>query len=226
MLDQITCVSSTFWDGVTGWYTPGWGNLFTVTLAAAAIGVNAWYNRRTLRNANEINQRTLDNANQIFNQGRVDANQKFVQARIDARNDKLRAEIAEFLDAVSERRSQWAVFTHRRSELTGQSLRAAWSELLSDSYTRIGTHSLTIEILTDDPGIVDPVRRIVQICGLERQTVDTALEAMSSPTPPADTSGLQEAFAQLLVIDRSNAIGRERQALIDYVMGEWAQQNR
>ena len=130
MLDEITCVWSTFWDGVTGWYTPGWGNLFTVAVAATAIGVSAWYNRRTLRNANEINQRTLDNTNEKFHQGRV-----------DARNDKLRAEIAGLLDALSERKSQWAVFTHRRSELTGHSLRAAWSQA-SFRFLHAHRHSL------------------------------------------------------------------------------------
>jgi hypothetical protein len=215
----------TFWHDVTGWYTPGWGNLFTVGIAAAAIAVNAWYNRRTLRSANEK-----------FEQNRNDANEKFRQGRVDARNDKLRAEIADFLEAISERKSRWSAFTQRIVELDpqaasnptqfGLSLRAAWYELLSDSYTRIGIHSLAIEILTDDPGIIDPLRRIVQIGGAERQQFDTVLDLLAGLTSPADASRLQVAVGQLLVVGRGNVIDLERQALVDYVMGEWAQQNR
>jgi hypothetical protein len=218
--DDIVCAWSAFWDGVIDWkWTPGWGNLLTVTVAIAAIGVSAWYNRRTLRSTNE----------------------KFIQGRVDARNDKLRVEIAGLLDAISERTSKWTVAAHRTSELTpqpltelsgqslraaGQSLKAAWSELLSGSYTRIGTHALAVEILTDDPGIIAPVRRILEQGGAERQLLDTVLELLGSLTTPEDVSGLLAPFQQLLQIRSSNRIDLERQALVDYVIGEWAQQNR
>lgn len=37
------------WEWITGWWTPGWGNLFTVGVAALAIMVSARHNAHTLR---------------------------------------------------------------------------------------------------------------------------------------------------------------------------------
>jgi hypothetical protein len=160
-MPEIICEWSAFWRVVTGWWTPGWGNLFTVAVAIIAIGVSAWFNLRTLRSADK----------------------KFQQGRIDARNDKLRGDIAAFMDAVGERASQLDVFTHRINELVKaylpdnppgalaqfqQSSKAVLSETLSDAYRRTATHTFAINILTDDPGILDHVNRIQGVVGAEQ----------------------------------------------------------
>ena len=69
-------------DAITGWqWTPVWGNLLTVAVAIAAIVFSALNSKRTLD---------------------LSAKQ-FRHTREDTRDDKLRAEIAEFFDALGAR---------------------------------------------------------------------------------------------------------------------------
>ena len=85
--DAIGCIPE--WH-----YTPGWGNLFTVTVATAAIIASVIVSRITLKR----------NAAQ------------FEQSRLDTRNDKLRAEIAALLSTLGERRDRRTVFVKRISD--------------------------------------------------------------------------------------------------------------
>lgn len=82
-------------DGFAEWqYTPGWRNLFTVTVASIAIIASVVVRVITLsRNARQ-----------------------FEQTRLDARNDKLKAEIAALQTVLDERSSRQAVFTKRLTD--------------------------------------------------------------------------------------------------------------
>jgi uncharacterized membrane protein YcjF (UPF0283 family) len=73
-----------WWDWITGWWTQGWGNLFTVTAALLAVGVGAWTNLRNFRLARE-----------------------------DGRNDRLREEVAALLSATGRWNAQQEMMRKR-----------------------------------------------------------------------------------------------------------------
>jgi hypothetical protein len=82
------------WHWATGWWTPGWGNLFTVVIAGAAVVAAIVNNRMTLST-------TVAN----FKRAQDAASKQFTEARKDARTEKLRAEIAALVTAIDEQSS-------------------------------------------------------------------------------------------------------------------------
>lgn len=161
------------WDWITGWWSPGWGNLFTVVVALAAVGVSAWFNRKTLANAQH----------------------QFAETRKDARTDKLRTEIIAYVAALGERLTQRRKIVRVLDEWTrelGQvdvadlprvqkNAEAIVAEHTSDVYRRINGHAFAIQMLTDDPEIGWPVTRIQLAIGeeerLARQVVGDGIAA-------------------------------------------------
>jgi hypothetical protein len=211
----------------SGWhYTQGWGALATVTVAILALMATTFFNIVT----------TSFTVVALFRTSR-----QFQQSRLDARNDALRVEINGLLDAISEREIRWTMATQRVSDLmpqpltklddeslkaAGTSLKAALTELLSGTYTRMGTHVIAIEILTDDPGILARVSQINQRGGAERELLDKVLLLMGRLRTQDDVSKLNGPFEQLMQVGSSNTITLEKRALVDYVTGEWARKNR
>lgn len=137
------------WQTMTGWWTPGWGNLFTVAVAVAAILVSAYYNKRAL-------DRT---------------NLHFEQARDDARDDRLRAEIAAFLVATDElsitertyrARLEELESAHRRSDTspTTKELQRLVDETIGAAYSQVAVRAFSILMLTNDTRIAAPVHQI------------------------------------------------------------------
>ncbi|UXA05707.1 hypothetical protein KXD96_22805 [Mycobacterium sp. SMC-2] len=190
MSDDVMCAWSTLWDGVIDWqWTPGWGNLFTVMVAVAAIAVSAWYNRRTLRGANE----------------------KFVQGRIDARNDKLRAELAAYLSDLDECRLQsrklgkfmrelidapyqlsqaeaqpWqqnAQLVAEKFEQYREQSEAAYLETVWDVYRRLAVRDFTLMMLTSDKGILEPTHEIYKLIEEDRRDFESLIAAREKMSP-------------------------------------------
>lgn len=185
----LTRAWSAVWDWVMAWHwTPGWGNLSTVLVAVAAIVVSAWYNRRTLRNANTI-----------FNQGRIDANAMFNQGRIDARNAEFREEIAGLMSASGESKYQQIVFLKKFRESTSElddktpeqrdalmrTLKADFSEVLGDAYNRIGVHMISAKLLllNDDQTILGHLKEIEDLSDAQQEYIDSLIESVSLGDP-------------------------------------------
>jgi hypothetical protein len=170
----------TLWDSVTGWWTPGWGNLFTLAVAAAGIAVSAWFNRRTLLATNEKFQRQLR----------------------EARHDKLRVEVAELLSDTEELRVQTIKLGNRLSELSKKTYselselpesdkaasgavvarykveaQGAVTELVSDLYTRLAVRGVTIMMLTSDDQILEPMNKIQKLIDEDRHDFDVLVMA-------------------------------------------------
>ncbi|ASW91972.1 hypothetical protein [Mycobacterium marseillense] len=154
-MEEIFCACDAFLEGVIDWeWTPGWGNLFTVLVAAAAIGVSAWYNRRTLRSTDE----------------------KFVQGRIDARTDKLRQAVAGLVSDIEEFKQQSQVFwtrivlLARSAPPNAEPDRDSWfrlrapairAETVAGVQHSLLTHAQMVLMLTNDVRIIEPVYRII-----------------------------------------------------------------
>jgi hypothetical protein len=153
--------------GMAEWqYTPGWGNLFTVTVATAAIIASVIVSKITLnRNATQ-----------------------FEQTRLDKRNDKLRAEISTLISTLSERRDRQTVFNKRINDAAHKlaspdadpaaqnaalerfavEARAIFAEQISPAYQKSMTHAFEIIMLTDDVGLLEPLIRIQEALKAER----------------------------------------------------------
>ncbi|WP_139331273.1 hypothetical protein [Mycobacterium sp. IS-1264] len=180
------------WNGVTGWYTPGWGNLFTVAIAAAAIAVNARYNRRTLQSADE----------------------RFQQGRVDARNDKLRVELAAYLSDLDEYRLESSKLGKRMSELIDTAFNqfnaetkyspenaqllaerferyreqseAAYHETVWNICLRLAVRDFTLMTLTSDKEILQPASEIYKLMDEDRKDFENliAVRERISPDDP------------------------------------------
>ena len=86
-------------------YTPGWGALGTVTVAAIAVLVNIWTNRKALRaSAQALSSSTA----------------QFRQQREDTRADKLRIEVIGLVNALAQRRIRLYVAINRIDEAVGK----------------------------------------------------------------------------------------------------------
>lgn len=159
------------WEHLTGWWTPGWGSLFTVAVAVAAIAVGAFYNRRTLQRAER----------------------HFEQARHDARDDKLRAEISAFLLAVSERSAMDKIYRARLEEArhseglehqpSPRYMQSLIEETVGTVHNRLAVHSFSIRMLTVESRITAPVHQIEQAV---RQELDHLREVAGLGDKPVD----------------------------------------
>ena len=196
-MQDLICYWYAFWDGVAAWHwTPGWGNLFTVIAAVAAILVGASINLLTLRSAN----------------------QKFEQGRVDARNVQLMEEIGGLLSASGERGSQQAVYVQRLMEIVRGLLpnqppvildplrwraRSALSETISDTFTRIGTHLIAINLLTDNPRIIEQTAVIQAEEFEQKKYLESLIEKIGTqPTP------VQDQMSVRLEAERFERLGR------------------
>ncbi|MCV7114017.1 hypothetical protein [Mycolicibacterium setense] len=204
------------WTRLTAWWTPGWGNLFTVGVATLAVMVSARHNGRTLRRAGE----------------------QFKQARRDTRNDKLRVEIAALLGAVSERLPRDKVFRARMAETVPpdtssvglvknwlKNANSVMEETVGDVYKRIAMHAFVILTLTNDPAITEPVKQLEQITAEE---VADMREFTNKGVKAKDLSGyLQLAgnlgTALLRGIPRQSEIDRATKELRDYCLSHFPQ---
>lgn len=139
-------------------WTPGWGNLFTITIASLTLIASVAISWITLgRNADQ-----------------------FTQNRIDALNDKLRVAIVDLNTAVAERQARVEVIADRVANLwdtaselaTRKDLNEAIGlarirlttvvhEELSDTHGRIQAHAQAISLMTTDPSAADAADRIV-----------------------------------------------------------------
>ena len=197
IMQDLICYWYAFWDGVAAWHwTPGWGNLFTVIAAVAAILVGASINLLTLRSAN----------------------QKFEQGRVDARNVQLMEEIGGLLSASGERGSQQAVYVQRLMEIVRGLLpnqppvildplrwraRSALSETISDTFTRIGTHLIAINLLTDNPRIIEQTAVIQAEEFEQKKYLESLIEKIGTqPTP------VQDQMSVRLEAERFERLGR------------------
>lgn len=165
------------WGWLTGWWTPGWGNLFTVAIASAALGVGAWYNRKTLTRTDE----------------------RFAQGRVDARIDKLRAELAALLSASGQRRQQMEIFAHKVTDLIAgaQSIadrdklmidtQAALNETVGELYARIDAHVFAVRMLTDDSFILGRIAEIDEVLKSDLADYEVAMKLATKPTDQVAT---------------------------------------
>jgi hypothetical protein len=203
-----------------GWhYTAGWGTLATLIVAILALISSMLFN-------------TVAAVFTVVTLRRTAA--QFRQGRLDARNDKLRQEIAAYNAAAGERQSQLDIYLHRVGELVRalpavrtpakleqfrQDLKAAFSETVSDVYRRTGAHSFAINILTDDPGILDHVNSIQGGFAEERVELEHVLSGSGQPSP-TDAATTQRRLA------RDQYILREQKALLAYCIAKWGPQSR
>lgn len=200
---------STFWDSVTGWWTPGWGNLFTVLVAVAAMAVSV---------------RALKNANKVFNQG-----------RIDARNTKLREEIAGLMSASGEAKYQQDVFVRNFRKSTGDlssktgekrdalmwSLKADFSKVLGDAYNRFGVHMISAKLLllNDDTTITNHFKKIQDSTNSQQKYIDSLIDAVKSGDPSALMNEDQER-------KRNALLEAEKGELLTHLMKKWEPEAR
>jgi hypothetical protein len=188
------------WERFTGWWTPGWGNLFTVLVATAALGIGAWFNIRTL-------QRTDD---------------RFTQGRIDARNDKLRVAIAGLFSALSERLSINGAYTQRMAGIPkpsgpdaatlrewGKQGKIAVEDTMAPLTRRIGEHILIILMLTTDENIIGPVEK------LERITTEELADLRKIMEKAVRAKDLTDAFKGMFSALGAGIRGLPRQGEID-----------
>lgn len=204
----------TVWEWITGWWTPGWGSFFTVGVAFTAIAVSAYFSHRALQG------------------GREQAS----KARRDVRNDKLRAEIAELLEAISERASRDTIFRARRSKSFDMpdggefgAVLKAWQreenadveEAVSDLYRRIALHSFVILTLTTDPELSARVRTLAKLAADE--IADVRKLVNESGRGRGDSFSVGAFFGDALraghrAQPRKEQIDRESEALREYCL--------
>ncbi|KUH85315.1 MULTISPECIES: hypothetical protein [unclassified Mycobacterium] len=170
------------WRVFTGWWTPGWGNLFTVAVATAALAVGAWFNRRTLSSAAERHD----------------------QGRLDGRYDKLRSEVAALLSASGQRRSQMEVFAKQVNDLIAGTpsvadrgtlmvaIQAALNESVGALYAKINGHAYAVRMLTNDSQIVDRIGEIEEVLKADLADYAVALEIAPKPRDPITLRRIQE----------------------------------
>lgn len=173
---------SSIWEHATGWWTPGWGNLFTVAVASTALGIGAWYNHQTLSRAAE----------------------RHTQSRLDARNDKLRAELAALLSAAGQRRSQMEIFANRVTNLIGGvqsvadrgalmiAVRAALNESVGALYSRVDGHIYAVRMLTNDGFILDRVAEINEVLKSDLADYEIAIEIAPKPRDDRAMAGIAQ----------------------------------
>lgn len=155
-------------DGMAEWqYTPGWGNLFTVVVATAAIIASVVVSKITLKR----------NAAQ------------FEQTRLDKRNDKLRAEVIDLISALSERSSQADIAVQRIKRLEKidlqtlyENIKAIMSENLWDSYRRAESHACAVLLLTEDKQAVEATGLILEALGKQRRMFEDAANPLKAYT--------------------------------------------
>ncbi|WAC93567.1 hypothetical protein [Mycobacterium sp. Aquia_213] len=162
---------------MSGWYyTPGWGALGTVSVAALAVGVNILTNRRTLR----ASQKSLNTSVAQFR-----------QVREDARVDKLRIEVIGLINALAERKTRLDVAINRIDQAIGtidrtdnlasdlvrvdRSMRAIMASEYWDVYGRCSAHATAIRLLTNDDAILKLVNEIQTIVAREREHYELAV---------------------------------------------------
>lgn len=214
VIDGIKGAWAAVWDWLMAWqWTQGWGNLFTVLVAVAAIAVSAWYNRRTLRNANAM-----------FNQGRT-----------DACKTKLREEIAGLMSASGEARYQQEVFLRnfrkstrdldsktdqKRDELMW-SLKADFSKLLGDPYNRFGVHMISAKLLLlrDDQTVTDHFKVIQDLTNAQQKYIDSLIDSVRSADPTAVMNEDEER-------ERNELLEAEKGKLLTYLMENWEPEAR
>ena len=157
-------------------YTLGWGNLFTVTVAVFAIVASVTVSVITLRR----------NASH------------FEQGRIDTRNDKLRAEVIDFISALSQRKSQAEILVRRIRQLENidrqtiqQNIDAIFADDLWDSYRRATSHAFGVLALTEDKEAALAIRVILGALEEIRNLVEAAA-VNQSPSPLVDRAELDK----------------------------------
>lgn len=140
-------------------YTPGWGNVFTVTVALIAIISSVVISVITLRRNTS----------------------HFEQSRTDARNDKLRAEVIDLVGALSQRSSEVEVVVRRRRQLENvdrqlihQGINEMFSGDLWDSYRRATSHSFAVLTLTEDKEAADAISIILGALARIRRLAENA----------------------------------------------------
>ena len=159
-MDRYALSDNTIRNYAAAWhYTMGWGNLFTVTVAAIAVIASVTVNVITLRH----------NASH------------FEQGRIDARNDKLRAEVIELISSLYERRSQVEIVIQRVRQLENvdrqaihRSIEATFSENLWESYRRATSHAFAVLALTEDSEAAEAIGLILSAIARIRTLVGHA----------------------------------------------------
>lgn len=170
------------WNWITGWWTPGWGNLFTVAIATAALGVGAWFNHQTLKRAAE----------------------RHTQGRLDARHDKLRAELAALLSASGRRRSEMEIFANRVTDLIAATqsiadrgklmigIRAALNETVGALYARIEGHVYAVGMLTNDVLILGRIGEIHAVLKSDLADYEIAMELATKPKDLVETARMNK----------------------------------
>lgn len=145
------------WVWTTGWWTPGWGNLFTVVVALAAVGVSAAFNIATLRRSVAQHR----------------------QVRTDATTDKLRNELVEYFTGIERCRTAARKLGGQLQEITAATLRdlkgdndpevmkayrsrayAAYSETLPEAQLRLAANEFKLMLLTTDREILTRTGKI------------------------------------------------------------------
>lgn len=212
----------------------GWGNIgawigrwdWAVAVAVLAVIASAGFSAWTLRRSTA----------------------QFRQQREDARVDKLRAEIAALDTAVDEQRSVeemmlpgmvealekagvQTVISHPQMapptsfpkivETLQQAVAVAktmFQESVSPIYRRIAAHAFGVQMLTDDPRIIDPVKMIEENTNAiwhklrdTFQTIDVSSEAVEQRFHRALTSGAPDMSESIAV----NEFLKVRQAKIE-----------
>jgi hypothetical protein len=191
------------WDWITGWWTPGWGNLFTVGAALLAVGVGAWINLLVLR-------RSIRN---------------FEQARLDGRNDKLRSEVAALLGAATQWQAQKEIFDNRVLDLTTSwresdqppdnelalvAIKAAFNETMLSLYSGIEGNAFAIRMLTHDPVILQYVEETQELL---RTQVSDAHSMWELARDPADAATIVPGIKQ-----RQSELPSKIQSAIDELL--------
>jgi len=174
-------------------YSPGWGNLFTVTVALIAIIASVVVSVITLRR----------NASH------------FEQSRIDARNDKLRSEVIDLISALSQRRSQVEVVIQRIRQLESvdrqaihQNIEAMFSEDFWDFYRRATSHAFAVLALTEAKEAAEAIGLIHGALGKIRKLVENAA------ANPSTTNLVERAE----MVELSHAINAATQQLKSYAV--------
>lgn len=159
-------------------YTPGWGSLFTVAVAALALISSLVISVITLRR----NARNVE------------------QSRIDAKTDRLKAELIDLINALGERQPRGDVARHRINEAIAekalnqdagavyieQTAKAILAEQLWDVNRRIITHALGTLMLTEDVAVVRPIGQILAAIAEARKIWDEVVDLATSPEADAE----------------------------------------
>lgn len=199
------CPVTWAWEHLTGWWTPGWGNLFTVGVAAAALVVSARHNRRTLQRAE----------------------QQFKQNRLDARTDKLRNAIAELLLALGDRTPMEMLYKVKLEEArqtTGSSKpsiqlhQSIIEETIGGVYNRISMHSFAIRMLTNNAKITAPVHRIEQSVARRLEVIRDAAGLGTKGTPVDALKAIQTVASLTSMDELERAIAQDTKLLTKYCL--------